>query len=246
MSPGAQRPTERSTRSRPRAPLASYYAPMKPSPVRRFIAAGFGAGLIPRQLWGSDNGAGTVGAVFAAVIAILIAPFPEYVHFAAIGIAVILSVWAPTPFLGTDTDPQWVAIDEVAGALIALTGLAGLPWLVGWVVFRIADIWKVLPRNDSQGPSVSPPTTSSPGSTGSPPVRSWRSSSDLAGLGRVASAADPQSGLMYRAAAIPARSRMAATSSSPRVPSRLMPIIAPPSGWRPTAMVAMLRPAPPR
>ena len=142
MSPGAQRPTERSTRSRPRAPLASYHAPMKPSPVRRFIAAGFGAGLIPRQLWGSDNGAGPVGA---AVIAILIAPFPEYVHFAAIGIAVILSVWAPTPFLGTDTDPQWVAIDEVAGALIALTGLAGLPWLVGWVVFRIADIWKVLP-----------------------------------------------------------------------------------------------------
>lgn len=118
---------------------------MTASPMRRFIAAGFGAGLIPRRLWGSDNGAGTVGAVFAAVIAVLIAPFPEYVHLVAIGVAIILSVWAPTPFLETDGDPQWVAIDEVAGALIALTGLAGLPWLVGWVVFRIADIWKVLP-----------------------------------------------------------------------------------------------------
>jgi len=117
------------------------------SPFRRFLAAGFGAGLIPRRLWGSDNGAGTVGAVLAAVIAVALAPFPEYVHLGAIGVTLALSLWAPVPFLDTDAhgDPQWVAIDEVAGALIALTWLAGLPWVVAWAVFRAADIWKVLP-----------------------------------------------------------------------------------------------------
>jgi phosphatidylglycerophosphatase A len=118
---------------------------MTTTSLRRFLAAGFGSGLIPRRIWGSDNGAGTVGAVLAAVIAVLLAPFPEYVHLAAVGVAIALSLWAPTPFLETDGDPQWVAIDEVAGTLIALTGLAGLPWIVAWLVFRAADIWKVLP-----------------------------------------------------------------------------------------------------
>jgi phosphatidylglycerophosphatase A len=119
---------------------------MAASPARRFIAAGFGAGLVPRRLWGSDNGAGTVGAVLAAFIAVALSPFPEVVHAGAVGVAIALSLWAPRPFLDGGTgDPQWVAIDEVAGALIALIGLAGLPWLVAWAVFRVADIWKVLP-----------------------------------------------------------------------------------------------------
>ena len=118
---------------------------MTTSPFRRFVAAGFGAGFVPRQLWGSDNGAGTVGAVFAAVIAALLAPFPDFVHLAATAVAIGLSLWSPVPFLADNGDPQWVAIDEVAGTLVALTGLAGISWVVAWLVFRAADIWKVLP-----------------------------------------------------------------------------------------------------
>ncbi|MDJ0960352.1 MAG: phosphatidylglycerophosphatase A [Acidimicrobiia bacterium] len=118
---------------------------MTTRPLRRFLASGFGSGLLPRRIWGSDNGAGTVGAVLAAIIALAISPLPDYVHLAATGIAVALSLWAPIPFLEQDGDPQWVAIDEVAGTLIALTGLAGVPWVVAWLVFRAADIWKVLP-----------------------------------------------------------------------------------------------------
>jgi phosphatidylglycerophosphatase A len=38
-----------------------------------------------------------------------------------------------------------VAIDEVAGALVALTGLSGAAWVVAWLVFRAADIWKAVP-----------------------------------------------------------------------------------------------------
>jgi phosphatidylglycerophosphatase A len=118
---------------------------MPTSPVRRFVAAGFGAGFIPRNIWGSDNGAGTVGAALAAIISLLLSPFPDYVHLAVAAVAIGLSLWAPVPFLVESGDPQWVAIDEVAGTLVALTGLAGISWVVAWLVFRAADIWKVLP-----------------------------------------------------------------------------------------------------
>jgi phosphatidylglycerophosphatase A len=121
--------------------------PLMPAlPLRRFIASGLGGGLVPRRLWGSDAGAGTVGAAVAAGVALLLWPLPPAVHLAATAGAVALSLWAPRPFLATDQDdPQWVAIDEVAGALLALTGLRGLPWIVAWFAFRAADIWKRLP-----------------------------------------------------------------------------------------------------
>ena len=115
------------------------------SPIRRFMAAGLGSGFLPRRLWGSDNGAGTVGAVLAALIAIALSPFSILVHVGVVLAAVVASLWAPTPFLADDGDPQWVAMDEVAGTLLALTGLAGFAWVVAWLVFRAADIWKVLP-----------------------------------------------------------------------------------------------------
>lgn len=113
--------------------------------MRRFIAAGFGVGLVPRRVRGSDSGAGTLGALVAAGIALALLPLPLWVHLAAVGAATALSLWAPRAFLADDSDPGWVAIDEVAGALLAVTGLGGAAWVVAWVVARLADIFKVLP-----------------------------------------------------------------------------------------------------
>jgi phosphatidylglycerophosphatase A len=36
-------------------------------------------------------------------------------------------------------------MDETAGSLLAMIGLAGWPWLIAAIVARAADIWKVLP-----------------------------------------------------------------------------------------------------
>jgi len=113
--------------------------------MRRFIAAGFGVGLIPRRIWGSDNGAGTFGAVLAGIIALVLIPLGLWAHVAAIIIVIGLSLWSPAPFLADDKDPGWITIDEVAGAMLAVTGLVGWPWVVAWVVARLADIFKVLP-----------------------------------------------------------------------------------------------------
>jgi phosphatidylglycerophosphatase A len=113
--------------------------------MRRFIAAGFGVGLIPRRIWESDNGAGTFGAVLAGIIAFVLIPLGLWAHVAATIIVIGLSLWSPAPFLAEDKDPGWITIDEVAGAMLAVTGLVGWPWVVAWVIARLADIFKVLP-----------------------------------------------------------------------------------------------------
>lgn len=110
--------------------------------MRRFVASSFGLGLIPRRLWGSDSGAGTFGAALAAVVALPLVGEPALGAIAA-AIAIAVSLWASAPF--AEGDPGWVAIDEVAGTLVALVGLGGFPWLAALVVARVADITKALP-----------------------------------------------------------------------------------------------------
>jgi phosphatidylglycerophosphatase A len=45
--------------------------------------------------------------------------------------------------LATDVgDAGWIVIDEAAGTFVATIGLLGWPAMIGFVVFRIADITK--------------------------------------------------------------------------------------------------------
>jgi phosphatidylglycerophosphatase A len=113
--------------------------------MRRFIAAGFGVGWIPRRLWGSDNGAGTFGAALAALAGLVLWHLPVWVGVAAAAGAVLLSLWAAAPFATDGQDPGWVVVDEIAGTLCALIGLTAWPWVAALVVARLADIFKVLP-----------------------------------------------------------------------------------------------------
>ncbi len=110
--------------------------------MRRFVAAGFGIGLLARRLWGSDNGAGTLGALVAVGIGLVALSAPWWVDLSIAVAAIALSMWATAPETG---DPGWVAIDEVAGTLVAMIGLAGAAWVVAVVVARAMDIFKVAP-----------------------------------------------------------------------------------------------------
>ena len=113
--------------------------------MRRIVAAGFGSGFIPRRLWNGDNGAGTFGAALAALIGLALWRAPWWAGLAVALLAIGLSLWAAAPFAENHADPNWVVIDEVAGTLIALIGLTGIPWLVALVIARLGDIFKVLP-----------------------------------------------------------------------------------------------------
>jgi phosphatidylglycerophosphatase A len=113
--------------------------------MRRFIAAGFGVGLIPRRLWNGDNGAGTFGAAVAAIIGWALWSAPWWVDLGVAAVAIVVSLWAAIPFAKDGADPNWIVIDEVAGTLVALIGLSGSGWIVALVVARLGDIYKVLP-----------------------------------------------------------------------------------------------------
>jgi phosphatidylglycerophosphatase A len=113
--------------------------------MRRFVAAGFGVGFIPRKLWNGDNGAGTFGAALAALIGWALWTAPWWVDLMVAVAAILLSLWAAAPFAEDHADPNWVVIDEVAGTLVALIGLQGLGWLAALIVARLGDIFKVLP-----------------------------------------------------------------------------------------------------
>ena len=113
--------------------------------VHRFVASGFGVGLIPRRLWGTDNGAGTFGAALAAIGAYLWWDSPWWAHVLVFVVFLVLSLWSSKPFAADHADPGWIVIDEMAGTFVAVIGLVGWPWLVAVVVARLADIFKVLP-----------------------------------------------------------------------------------------------------
>lgn len=113
--------------------------------MRRFIASGFGVGLIPRRLWGTDNGAGTFGAAVGALFGLALWRAAWWVGLLVALVAITVSWWAANPYSAGHEDPGWITIDEVAGTLTALIGLRGWPWLVALVVARLGDIFKVLP-----------------------------------------------------------------------------------------------------
>lgn len=58
---------------------------------------------------------------------------------------VVVSLVVVRPFAAEEGDPNWVVIDEAAGTLIATIGLGMPAALIGWAVFRLADITKWFP-----------------------------------------------------------------------------------------------------
>ena len=108
--------------------------------MARLIASFFGTGLILGRVRGSHRGSGTVGSLLALAISLLVPAV--YGRLAALGAAIVLGIWSIQALKLGDDDPGWVVIDEAAGTFLATIGL-GLPAaIVGWAVFRAADIFK--------------------------------------------------------------------------------------------------------
>lgn len=110
----------------------------------RLIASWFGTGLILGRVRGSDAGAGTVGSVFAALVAILVGFRWGWVALlTATLLVVVAGYWSIGRFTETDGDAGWIVVDEAAGTFLALIGITAWPAaVVAFVVFRLADIFK--------------------------------------------------------------------------------------------------------
>ncbi len=71
--------------------------------------------------------------------------FGWQVTLALAGVITLLSLWSSAPFADDGADPGWVVVDEAAGMFVAGIGLFGVPLLVAFLVFRVADITKAFP-----------------------------------------------------------------------------------------------------
>lgn len=110
--------------------------------MARLVASFFGTGLILRRLRDDDTGSGTVGGLFALLLALALYPVGWWAQAIVFGVVVVASLISTRQFAASEGDPSWVVIDEAAGSLLATVGLAPGAAVVGWLVFRVADIFK--------------------------------------------------------------------------------------------------------
>jgi phosphatidylglycerophosphatase A len=105
--------------------------------VSRLIASGCGCGFVPIA-------PGTVASAAALVPgAVLLHVSPSLLPVAAL-IAVLVGLWAVRA-ARVEGDPGWVVVDEIAGQILALCGLAhaSLAGLAAaFLVFRLLDVVK--------------------------------------------------------------------------------------------------------
>ena len=106
------------------------------------LSTWFGAGLVPRA-------PGTCGALAGLPLVLITRCFSPLYEALFLFAFVLLAIWSSERsyrLLGRE-DPSEVVIDEVAGYLLALFLLPS-SWLtvsLGFLLFRIFDIWKPFP-----------------------------------------------------------------------------------------------------
>jgi phosphatidylglycerophosphatase A len=110
------------------------------SGLATLLAVWFGCGLSPRA-------PGTVGSLGAVPLHLLLCLLPVPAHALGALAVVGAGIWAAQRYASerSESDPQTVVIDEVAGTVLALGLVRGQPWwcaLAAFLLFRLFDIWK--------------------------------------------------------------------------------------------------------
>lgn len=107
-----------------------------------FFVTGFGSGYLPKM-------PGTFGSLVGAILCWAFRYFSPSIYLTTTVTIFFLGVWASNhaeKILGKK-DPQQVVIDEVAGMLVtmALVPFSLKSAAIGFVLFRLFDIWKPWP-----------------------------------------------------------------------------------------------------
>lgn len=111
--------------------------------MSRLIASWFGSGLILGGLRGSHNGSGTVAGVLTLPLALGIgARWGWQAQLAAAVVVTLVGMWAVSSLVAKEGDAGWIVVDEAAGTVLSVVGLGLGAALLGFIVFRVADIFK--------------------------------------------------------------------------------------------------------
>lgn len=110
--------------------------------VAHLLAFGFGAGCSPKA-------PGTMGTLLAVAVYLPLSRLPLAAYSAVLLVVIVSGIWLcgkAARDLGVHDHPG-IVWDEIAGYLLTmLAAPAGLLWVgVGFVLFRLFDIWKPWP-----------------------------------------------------------------------------------------------------
>lgn len=113
----------------------------------KLLATGFGAGLAPFA-------PGTIGTLVGVVVCLIFSPLHWLFRLLIVIFLLVLAVYIAerAEQVYREKDDQRIVIDEIAGFQVTMLAVAitGLHLLVGFVLFRIFDIWKPFPIRDLQ------------------------------------------------------------------------------------------------
>jgi phosphatidylglycerophosphatase A len=124
---------------------------MKSNPAW-LVATVFGCGLVPF----APGTVGSLAGVASAWILIRFISLPPFcLLILALGL-IPIGIWSASlaEQMAGKKDPGQVVIDEVLGQWVTLAGAARVNWkmyLIGFVLFRLFDIWKPPPVRQLEG-----------------------------------------------------------------------------------------------
>mgnify|MGYP001296254123 CR=1 FL=1 len=110
--------------------------------MRKFIASGFGVGILWESLFKEKKGGGTLASfLFALLIYFLDL---NLIYLFSIFVGLIAIYYIVVDDKDADDDPSWITLDEICGmSLVTLVSQADLfPLIAGFLVFRASDILK--------------------------------------------------------------------------------------------------------
>ena len=109
----------------------------------KILSTWFGCGLVPVA-------PGTAGSLAAVLLAIPFLHVPPWYFLIAALLLTPIGIWSAgvTARQLSRKDPGLIVIDEVIGQWITLAGATHLNWrslLLGFLLFRLFDVWKPFP-----------------------------------------------------------------------------------------------------
>ena len=110
--------------------------------MRKFIASGFGVGILWQSLFKEKKGGGTLASFLFALLIYFLDLNLIYLFFIFVGLIAIYYIVVDDK--EADDDPSWITLDEICGmSLVTLVSQGDLfPLIAGFLVFRASDILK--------------------------------------------------------------------------------------------------------
>jgi len=110
--------------------------------VKRFLASGFGVGLVWQNILGNKKGGGTLAPLIFTVLVYFLNL--KVLELSIVFVSLLLIYFYSVEDYFADDDPSWITLDEIVG--MSLVSLASpsemLPLIAGFLVFRASDILK--------------------------------------------------------------------------------------------------------